>query len=464
MASRNLRSWVEPYQLVKDYRLQHGKLPSGKGAQYTLSNWLSRQRIVHRKGLLSPERVALLDKLGIDWNPVGGPATHRYWVRKLVKYQKKHGHTNVPQLQKEQNPELQGLAKWVAAARVRYKYGRTPSRGPLPKEIIKRLNKLGFEWDLRRDKRWRELCDLAAQFFAEYPEGGPVTDAAARGKYGRDFKIWLGRQRRHYQSGKLSGPRIEELEALGMIWAGHKPESPEARAERWARQMLALLDCDNPFSFKVTDAAERRFLNNGLAKYLRGRETLPKTLLPFDFERLLTLALLPELTLSAALVEVRCRKAIEMTSDEAVSQLCSTDEVPRYQDMLDWLKSQGARSAAAHPYWGPRFRQLSVVTGSWVKWCVQEAIKSKLKWAQFRVECEVRAAAQAPRYTDPDNDLPRLDLSVRSFNTLRRSDIFSVKRLCEFSADELLRMPGFGVKTIYDIKQALDREGQSLAA
>ena len=57
-----------------------------------------------------------------------------------------------------------------------------------------------------------------------------------------------------------------------------------------------------------------------------------------------------------------------------------------------------------------------------------------------------------------------LDLSVRSYNCLKRASIHSVRQLVEFSENDLLNIRNFGVKSIEEVKDKLESMGQSLKA
>ena len=53
------------------YRAEHGEDPPVRqsGQLHRLGQWLNRQRYLHRKGELSPERVRQLTEAGIQWEP-----------------------------------------------------------------------------------------------------------------------------------------------------------------------------------------------------------------------------------------------------------------------------------------------------------------------------------------------------------------------------------------------------------
>ena len=63
-----------------------------------------------------------------------------------------------------------------------------------------------------------------------------------------------------------------------------------------------------------------------------------------------------------------------------------------------------------------------------------------------------------------DKQIEQLDLSVRSYNCLKRAGIHSVRQLVEFSENDLLNIRNFGVKSIEEVKDKLESMGLSLKA
>ena len=55
-----------------------------------------------------------------------------------------------------------------------------------------------------------------------------------------------------------------------------------------------------------------------------------------------------------------------------------------------------------------------------------------------------------------DKQIEDLDLSVRSYNCLKRAGIHSVRQLVEFSENDLLNIRNFGVKSIEEVKDKLE--------
>ncbi|MBV8364303.1 MAG: DNA-directed RNA polymerase subunit alpha, partial [Candidatus Eremiobacteraeota bacterium] len=55
-----------------------------------------------------------------------------------------------------------------------------------------------------------------------------------------------------------------------------------------------------------------------------------------------------------------------------------------------------------------------------------------------------------------------LNLSVRSYNCLKRAGISKVSELLDMTEDEIVEMRNFGKKSLDEIKQVLEERGLSL--
>ena len=68
----------------------------------------------------------------------------------------------------------------------------------------------------------------------------------------------------------------------------------------------------------------------------------------------------------------------------------------------------------------------------------------------------------APPESEWDIPVETLNLSVRSFNCLKRAGISKVSELLDMTEDEIIKMRNFGKKSLDEIKQVLDERGLSL--
>lgn len=72
-------SWDDRFRALSTFAHEHGhgRVPDGYRTDgLNVGAWVARQRLSHRRGLLSPERVARLESVpGWSWNP--GDRGHR---------------------------------------------------------------------------------------------------------------------------------------------------------------------------------------------------------------------------------------------------------------------------------------------------------------------------------------------------------------------------------------------------
>ena len=74
---------------------------------------------------------------------------------------------------------------------------------------------------------------------------------------------------------------------------------------------------------------------------------------------------------------------------------------------------------------------------------------------------EEKPVSSAP-VSEWDVPVETLNLSVRSFNCLKRAGISKVSELLDMSEDEIIKMRNFGKKSLDEIKQVLEERGLSL--
>ncbi len=79
-------------------------------------------------------------------------------------------------------------------------------------------------------------------------------------------------------------------------------------------------------------------------------------------------------------------------------------------------------------------------------------------------EQNIFAAPEDDDNSELDKQIEDLDLSVRSYNCLKRAGIHSVRQLVEFSENDLLNIRNFGVKSIEEVKDKLESMGLGLKA
>ena len=122
--------WSESYDQLVAYQTAHGNLTVPTDSD--LFSWVSTQRKSKKKGILSDERILLLEKLGFIWNPIDLRWEEKF--NELVSYLSEHGNLRIP-------ASMPSLKKWVADQRQRNKLGKVSA------DRVHRLEEIGFEWE-----------------------------------------------------------------------------------------------------------------------------------------------------------------------------------------------------------------------------------------------------------------------------------------------------------------------------
>ena len=175
--------------------------------------WIQRQRTNYRRwkhGLpssMNKRRFVLLDRLGLDWDPIASIWESR--IEQLNEYRKEHGHVRVT---KAQNMEL---ALWLIYVRSQYRiYQETPWESALTQERIEELEGLGMDWEPILNQ-WQQQFEALVEFRdqnghcmvpVDYPDNPSLS-------------IWCQKQRLNYKSGLLSEEYTEKLRSIGFVFS-----------------------------------------------------------------------------------------------------------------------------------------------------------------------------------------------------------------------------------------------------
>jgi hypothetical protein len=169
-----------------------------------------RQRQLYKSEKLSYEKCCKLQEIGFELSKKIVPELiwDKYY-EELKKYKLNFGDCNVPVHWKENKK----LGIWVHGQRKNYHIGRF-----LSDERIKKLNDIGFEWDLRYKlkDRWEKFFNALLQFKAEH---GHTDVPNTKGSKYKKLGVWVVLQRTNYRRKTfLSEERIQRLESIGFNW------------------------------------------------------------------------------------------------------------------------------------------------------------------------------------------------------------------------------------------------------
>lgn len=213
---RNDYEWNKRYRALLKYHDEYGNIDVPynyitKGG-YQLGKWLSHLRQYKnaniRNNILTPEREAQLNSLGMIWHTL-----NYYWEKNYLaaaEFYLNHGHLRVPSDYKSKDGL--GIGHWIA--NMRHIKGKT-----LTDEQYRRMTDIGMCWGSVHDEMWEDGFRHAEQYFKEH--GDLDASYSYKSPDGFNLGLWLSRQRK-----KLcceipdddQSERINRLNSIGMLW------------------------------------------------------------------------------------------------------------------------------------------------------------------------------------------------------------------------------------------------------
>ena len=165
-----------------------------KRGENKLNTWCNTQCQTRKKGLLSNERIRLLDSIGFWWEQDLDSLWTENWQQVLA-YYKKH---------KRWPKSNEGKAgSWCNTQR------KNRKQGLLSAERIARMDAEGFIWTI--DDVWMENYEKLQQFFSENNR----WPTARENKLGS----WCFVQRRALKKGELPPTRKDLLDKIAFPWS-----------------------------------------------------------------------------------------------------------------------------------------------------------------------------------------------------------------------------------------------------
>ncbi|MBO4849264.1 MAG: helicase associated domain-containing protein [Clostridia bacterium] len=201
--------WLEYYGVAVEYYRENGNLFIPR--QYITNDglklglWIVTQRRQHSDGILTAERIELLEKIGMVWK-----VNDRQWQNNYdlaAEYYKKNGDLLVPQryITTDNTP----LGSWISHQRKNYQTGK------LSEDRIELLEKIGMVWD-QPSTIWEEMYKLAQQY---YEENNNLSISNTSFVYkNASLGSWIVTQRKNYTLGRLTDKQITLLNKIGMEW------------------------------------------------------------------------------------------------------------------------------------------------------------------------------------------------------------------------------------------------------
>ena len=235
--NRNDRKWMSLYDVAAAYYHEHGSLnvpseyvtPDG----VLLGKWVARQRYAYlnpdrSSARVTPERKALLDKLGMVWEKYD-PWQERYDL--ALAYKTEHGDLEIPSVYKTGDGVW--LGSWVSRQRQALNSGSSAlssERRKLLRTLFKgerRPSDPAADHGTVREANWERNFRSAARYARKYKH--LLVPASYVDSDGVRLGVWISNLRaarkNRPDSYQVTPAHIKKLNSIGMVW--------DARDAKW---------------------------------------------------------------------------------------------------------------------------------------------------------------------------------------------------------------------------------------
>lgn len=235
--NRNDRKWMSLYDVAAAYYHEHGNLnvpseyvtPDG----VLLGKWVARQRYAYlnpdrSSARVTPERKALLDKLGMVWEKYD-PWQERYDL--ALAYKTEHGDLEIPSVYKTADGVW--LGSWVSRQRQALNSGSSSlssERRKLLRILFKgerRPSDPAADHGTVREANWERNFRSAARYARKYKH--LLVPASYVDSDGVRLGVWISNLRaarkNRPDSYQVTPAHIKKLNSIGMVW--------DARDAKW---------------------------------------------------------------------------------------------------------------------------------------------------------------------------------------------------------------------------------------
>ena len=235
--NRNDRKWMSLYDVAAAYYHEHGNLnvpseyvtPDG----VLLGKWVARQRYAYlnpdrSSARVTPERKALLDKLGMVWEKYD-PWQERYDL--ALAYKTEHGDLEIPSVYKTADGVW--LGSWVNRQRQALNSGSSAlssERRKLLRTLFKgerRPSDPAADHGTVREANWERNFRSAARYARKYKH--LLVPASYVDSDGVRLGVWISNLRaarkNRPDSYQVTPAHIKKLNSIGMVW--------DARDAKW---------------------------------------------------------------------------------------------------------------------------------------------------------------------------------------------------------------------------------------
>lgn len=235
--NRNDRKWMSLYDVAAAYYHEHGNL--NVPSEYVtldgvlLGKWVARQRYAYlnpdrSSARVTPERKALLDKLGMVWEKYD-PWQERYDL--ALAYKTEHGDLEIPSVYKTTDGVW--LGSWVSRQRQALNSGSSAlssERRKLLRILFKgerRPSDPAADHGTVREANWERNFRSAARYARKYKH--LLVPASYVDSDGVRLGVWISNLRaarkNRPDSYQVTPAHIKKLNSIGMVW--------DARDAKW---------------------------------------------------------------------------------------------------------------------------------------------------------------------------------------------------------------------------------------
>lgn len=235
--NRNDRKWMSLYDVAAAYYHEHGN-PNVPSEYVTpdgvlLGKWVARQRYAYlnpdrSSARVTPERKALLDKLGMVWEKYD-PWQERYDL--ALAYKTEHGDLEIPSVYKTADGVW--LGSWVSRQRQALNSGSSAlssERRKLLRTLFKgerRPSDPAADHGTVREANWERNFRSAARYARKYKH--LLVPASYVDSDGVRLGVWISNLRaarkNRPDSYQVTPAHIKKLNSIGMVW--------DARDAKW---------------------------------------------------------------------------------------------------------------------------------------------------------------------------------------------------------------------------------------
>lgn len=231
------KKWLEKYENLKEYVELNNSFELPRNGEYKiLHDWIITQRTKKNKGLLSEERIDLLEKINFPWFGQIG----RKQIRELLTSKTQNSEKWDEKYKELMNYYLQNnslilpfdekydvLRRWCLTQKIKF------NKNILSEERYNKLNEIGFIWKEKRGKRkvkieiekishneqWNKKFEELQTFYRINEHYAiPLTEEHKK------LILWIKTQRTFFAKNKLSTERIVKLNEINFPWTSKGKE------------------------------------------------------------------------------------------------------------------------------------------------------------------------------------------------------------------------------------------------